>query len=286
MSHRHGSQLPRPWYISLTAVWQDDEENYPKLNKLLTQTIQQDNEGNDSRRNASVMEKPRRPGHHVFMPELCRHFTVLAIMKLNGHSHETQSMRQFARCVFKQVRTHDDLPSKLRAWFKPFTATVTEVRCYDDGITLQFECGDELEHFRDHARKLLKKHVSELVREYTNNAAGLRFRIESGRELVESILRDPSKNYGTGAFGSVARSPCRFDGSTQRWCVKLRERGKVTLEFKKIHLLVSDEMLTNPRSDEEDVPISPLPPRRRRAGDNGRVARRRARRPRHRRTRS
>jgi hypothetical protein len=228
--------IPRPWYISLTGVWQDDAANYPKLDALV----------------AGQGAACQPAGNHSLIPQHCRHFTVLAIMRLNGHPHGTQNIRDFAGRVFEPIRNNPVLLDDLRAGFKSFTANLDGVRCCDNGTALQFECGDRLRDFRNHARAVLDAPVSVLVRRHTNSEAGRRFRKESGLRLIESILDDPNKNYGTRAFGSIARSPCRSDGSTERWRGQLDGVGLI---FRNIHLLISDEMLTNPRGPEEDVQI-------------------------------
>jgi hypothetical protein len=233
----HGSQLPRPWYISLTAVWKD-AANYPNPNDLI----------------AALRVPSQLAGNHVLIPQHCWHFTVLAIMKLNGQPDGTQNIRVFAGRIFEPIRSDKALLGTLRGGFRPFTAKVDEVRCYDDGMVLQFECGEPLKGFRNHARTALDGPVSVLVSRHTNSEAGRRFKEEWGVELVESILDDPNRNYGTRAFGSIARSPCRSDGSTERWREQL---DGVDLVFREIRLLVSDEMLTNPRSPgEEDVLVA------------------------------
>src|SRR6266850_2042666 len=230
----------RPWYVSLTAVWKDDAKNYLRLVDLV-------------KKSEFAYELA---GNHIALPHRSRHCTVLAIVKLNGHPSGTQHMREFAARVFEPIRSNGRLIRELRAKFKSFksfTANVYEVRCCDNGLALQFECDQTLEDFRNYARTALNGPVSVLVREHTNSEVGLRFRKERGVELVESILDDPSKNYGLKAFGSMARSACRSDGSTERWRESLTG---VAVKFKRIHLLVSDEMLTNPRSPErEDILI-------------------------------
>lgn len=230
-----GSQFPRPWYISLTAVWQDDKDNFRKLKDLV-----------------KTSNGSQRAGNHVLIPEEFWHFTVLAIIRLNGHPDGTQNMREFAGRVFEPIRSDDDVREALRKEFKCFTAEVYEVRCFDNAMSLQFECGERLRDFRNHARRVLGARVSALVSLHTNSETGRRFREAWGVPLVESILDDPKKNYGTRAFGSIARSPCWSDASNERWSEPLKGVG---LKFNRIHLLVSDEMLTNPRRTEEDILI-------------------------------
>jgi len=226
-----GPLLPRPWYTSLTAVWKDADK-------------------------FAALVKPSKAlqlaGNHVLIPEDCWHFTVLAIMKLNGHPDGTQNMREFADRVFEPIRSDNDVRQRLQNGFKCFTAEVYEVRCSDKGMTLQFECGERLRDFRNHARRVLSEPVAALVSLHTNSETGRRFREARGIPLVESILDDPNKNYGTRAFGSIARSPCWSDASNERWSEPLKGVG---LKFNRIHLLVSDEMLTNPRRTEEDILI-------------------------------
>lgn len=229
-------RLPRPWYISLTAVWQDDTGNYPKLRGLV-----------------SNAEAYPPACNHVPIADHCRHFTVLAIMRLNGFPEGTRDFREFAGRVFEPIRSNNALLGKLCAGFKRFTANVYEVRCFDNAMALQFEGGKPLKEFRDYARTALDAAVSVLVRRHTSSETGRRFRENKGVSIVESILDDPKKNYGTRAFGSIARSPCRSDGSTERWRMEL---DGACLKFEHVHLLVSDETLSNPRDNAEDVVIS------------------------------
>jgi hypothetical protein len=247
-----GPQLPRPWYISLTAIWKE-AENFDALAKwsralLRTWALQ-------------PSEALRRAGNHVPIPRDSWHFTLLAIMKINGYPGGTQNMRKFAGRIFQPVPSDNALVGDLRAGFKPFTAKLDRVRCFDDGTTLEFECGKALEDFRNHARRVLGAPVSSLVSLHTNSEAGRRFRETWGVPLVESTLDDPNKNYGMRAFGSIARSPFRSDRSVERWHEEFKlndvnEKAPPELKFSRIHLLISDEMLTNPRVPEaEDVPI-------------------------------
>lgn len=164
--------------LSLTAVWQDDEVNYAKLKDLL----------------AKQGATSWLAGNHVLMPDRCRHFTVLAIMKLNGHPDGVEKMREFAGRVFEAVGSDEDLRRALRDKFRPFTAEAYEVRCFDGGIALQFKCGNALKDFRNRARTILDAPVSALVRLRTKSEAGRRFRKEWGVRRVESILDDLNKN--------------------------------------------------------------------------------------------
>jgi len=183
----------------------------------------------------------------------CRHFTVLAILKIIGHPPGIQSMREFSGRIFEPLRSNPGLLKSLRDSFAPFTATLSEVRCFDNATALQFECTEELGAFRAQARTLLDSPVSTLLTRHRDSEAGRRFKKKYGVQILESILDDPDKNYGNHTFGSVARSPCLADASRERWRSRLDE--PIKLRFKKIHFLVSDEVLTNPRRAEEDIKI-------------------------------
>ncbi len=235
---RKFSEFPRPWYISLTALWQDDRKRYPQFESLVTRP-----------------NSPCQPaGNHVFIPQSSWHFTVLAIVRINDHPDEFQSMREFAQWVLDPLRINPKLIQALRASFKPFTAIVDEVRCFDNGTVLQFECGERLKTFRKQARTLLQTPVSLLVRAHANSAAGRRFKKKWGIPILQSMLAD-SKNDSSRAFGSIARSPCRDDGSRLRWRKPLKHSDQKKFAFQHVHLLVSNDVLTNPRDAEEDFLI-------------------------------
>jgi len=264
------SKLPRPWYISLTAVWDDDSPNNKKLRTLLKKR--------ELGKSGKEEGKGRRAfplaGNHITVPLDCRHFTVLAILKINGHPPGTQFMRDFARQVFEPIRGDNALLGNLRASFESFSSKVDRVRCFDDGMTVEFKEDDVLKKFRDQARCILDEPVARIANQHEESEFGRYFKKQWGVELVESILHDSKKNYGGGAFGSIARSPCRCDRSIERWRKEIDYR--ITLTFDRIHLLISDEMLTNPRNRDEDVPIEPGPhgrQRTRRAPLRGRPAR-------------
>ena len=237
---RRFSEFPRPWYVSLAAVWQDDEEHCLQLEDLVTRP-------DSSCQVAS---------NHLLIPTHCRHFTVLAVIRINGHPHDFQSMREFARWVLDPIRGNFSLFESLCATFKPFTATVDKVRHFDNGIVLQFECGGLLKAFRNKARALLKIPASLIVRAHAHSGAGRRFQKEWGIPILESMLDDPKDNYGRRAFGSMTRSLRRENRSIQRWNESLHARDRTQLIFEHIHLLVSDEMLSNPRGADEDILIA------------------------------
>jgi hypothetical protein len=232
------SQPARPWYISLTAIWHE-AKNFKSLRTFI--------------RKSRLYSK--KAGNHVLIPQDSWHFTVLAIIRINGHPPGTQDMRAFAGRVFQSIRSNSSLIERLRSAFVRFrfVASAYEVRCYDRSLALQFECDEALGTLRDEARDILGVPVFRLIRLHTISEVGRRFISEFGVPLIESILDDPNKNYGSKAFGSIARSPCQSGSDAKRWCEKFAE---VPLKFEKIHLLISDEMLTNPRTPEkEDVPI-------------------------------
>jgi hypothetical protein len=115
-----------------------------------------------------------------------------------------------------------------------------KVRVFDNGTTIQFRDNDRLARFRDRARAVLSEPVAKLVATYSSG-------------LIQPMLDDCTKSRGPKAFGSIARSPCRSDKSDLRWEMALDK--PVPLTFKRVHLLVSDDALTNPRDNDEDYPI-------------------------------
>jgi hypothetical protein len=232
-------QLPRPWSISLTAIWKDADG----FKKLVSRVKR--------------LDAFRPAGNHVLMPENRWHFTVLAIMRINGYPgyprypEGAQTMQEFARQVFEPFRRDKDLLKDLGKEFKPFTAKAYKVQCSDQGTTLQFDCGKDLEAFRNYGRRVLASPVLEVSRLHNISEVGRRFDKEWHTPLLEPIL-DDRKNYGSEAFGSIARSPCRSEADTERWREKI---DPIKLEFNSIRLLISDEMLTNPLEEADDVSI-------------------------------
>lgn len=218
---------PRPWYLSLTLVWEDDQAGLSKLNQAL--------------RGLLAARQLVCPAHHRLVPRKARHSTAFAILKINRVPCPGMSLRQLARELLMQLAptVRVDLAE---AWGSGLSLEAHEVRAYDDATAVQFRARPDgcLADFRDRARKILAKQVGELLSAYPSG-------------VLESLIYDCTKSRGDNAFGSIARSPCRSDKSDLRWALSLTD--PVTLTFTGVHLLTSDDALTNPRTPGEDYLI-------------------------------
>jgi hypothetical protein len=205
----------RPWYLSLSLVW-DDASGLNELNEALGKTF-------------------RLPCNQILVPQESRHCTAFAIVQINGVPAKGDSLQQFGRELMSQLEpiVRNDLS---KAWRKScssdgLTLTASKLRVFDDGTTVQFARNEELSEFRDRVRGLLMPIMGNLIGHYPEG-------------LAESMIHDCPKSRGPEAWGSIARSPCRSDGSELRWEARLK---LIPVKFKKVHLLVSDHAMTNPR---------------------------------------
>jgi len=217
---------PRPWFISISALWSDDNNAFDRLNNELSDL------------NISNII----PYHQIQVPEIVRHFTVFAILKINGTPCTSTSFREFSKELFSLIVSPRIVQELTRLFSTGLDVEAYEVRSYDDATTIQFRTNGQLQTFRDNARHLFSEEVSKLVFRYPD-------------KLVESLLEDCGKSRGDHAFGSISRSPSPIDISIERWRMDINI--PIKFEFRKIHILTSDQGLTNPRKQgEEDIYIS------------------------------
>ena len=208
----------RPWYLSLTAKWVE-AEGFSDLKQILV----------------DYMKRFPPPSHHVLVPEPSWHSTVFAILKINDKPIDVDSESKYATTLFEHLLTTTDLVDNIRQVFRPLQMTAQELKFFNDGTTVQFKSNEQLRGFRDSVRPLFESPVEALINDSVGGA--------SNSPFLECLLRHKYKSCGAKFYGSVARSPSSQDKSSPRRTVRL---PGTTLTFRRIHLLVSDDALTNP----------------------------------------
>ena len=204
----------RTWYLSLTAKW-CEADGFSDLQQVLAEYVEY------------------FPLHHVLVPERSLHSTVFAILGINDKPSNFDSVNNYATSLFERLHKNTDLVNNIqkafrKAFRRPLKVIAYNLKCFDNGTTVQFEPNKQLEEFRDSVRPHFESPVKALI----NNSL-----------LLESLLCNQNKSCGAKFYGSVARSPSRRDAAVLRWKESL---PGTTLTFRRIHLLVSDDALTNP----------------------------------------
>jgi len=232
---------PRPWSVSVTLVWQDSDDFYQLRDALWP-----------------FLRPGRLPVHHLEVARESWHSTIFAVLQINRVSRDREPFSQFANDIFTRLRRYQSFEEDLRSKLRPLKVVAHEVRCYDDGTTVQFQESSDLEQLRTGLRKFFRRHVSRVVSS-TVSAYGTPA-VGGMRPIVESLLDDAKKSWGRTLFGSIARSPCRADSLRHsnglRWIEKIKPKP-VTLQCNRFHLLVSDAALTNPRQLNENDLLFP-----------------------------
>jgi len=167
---------------------------------------------------------------------------MFAILRVNALPTSGEPLRDFARGLLSRlsedVRILEGLTQLLQAGLD---LEAYEVRVFDSGTAVQFHGGPPLAAFRAGVANLLAEPVAALVTRHPDG-------------LLDSLVRDPNKSVGERAFGSLSRSPSREDAPAERWRTFIEP--PVKLRFRRLHLLTSDEALTNPRAvGVEDIPV-------------------------------
>lgn len=208
---------PRPWFLSLAALWNDDAKAAQHLDAAL----------------ARLRTTPLFPYHHMEVASHSRHLTVFAILRINALPSSTESFRDFSSYLISSLTADFQILNRLTELFGAgLSLDAYELRVFDSGTAIQFQGGKQLAAFRDGAREVLDEPVMGLARAY-------------GEGIIDPLVEDHAKSRGSHAFGSIARSPNRVDGPIERFRVALQP--PVRFQFARIHLLTSDDALTNPR---------------------------------------
>ena len=212
---------PRPWYLSITARFRD-AAGHADLKQVIEGTV-----------DGYV------PGHHLRLAESAWHFTVLAIARLSIRSPSRAADDAALETLRRTVAARSGIPEFLERSFEGFSMEAYEVRAYDTTTSVQLRSRDDrLTRFRDSARAEFQQlDLPSLSTEETS---------------VSSILTDTWKNHGGNAFGAVARASGRDEATVLRYSLPV---PPVRLEFDTVHLVCSDETLTNPNSDRHAIAI-------------------------------
>lgn len=218
VDHEHANACrPRPWFVSLTAIWDDDKEAYDGLIQALN----------------SFDAPIPYPYHQVEVHQLARHLTAFAIMRTNESPCPSLSSFEFAAEVFTLPTAEPGLSDNLRSQFcDHLRLKAYEIRSYDDATAVQPSNSGHLLSLRSAVRAILSDAVPRLIARFADR-------------LIDSMPGHCTKSRGDHAFGSIWWSPLPSDLSIERW------RGPfdapIHFAFRNIHLLTSDEGLTNPR---------------------------------------
>ncbi len=216
---------PRPWFLSLSALWADDAQG----NDLLVGALRQ------------LGFPSLLPYHHIEVRNEARHLTVFAILRINATPHTGYTLRDYARDILSTLSEDSALLARLNDAFRQLTLEADQVRVSDSGTTVQFRGNTALAELRAALGALLEDRVANLVETHPEG-------------LLTSLVNDPHKSCGDHAFASIARSPLRWESRSELWSLPIEP--PVTFTFRRIHLVTSDEALSNPRLvGIEDLPI-------------------------------
>lgn len=210
----------RPWFISLTAKWQES-----RTFELFESAIRK------------AMEGRILPYFHKKIPPPALHSTVVAIAEFSVFPPHGPA-EEYLQSAFKALATRD-VCQKISSHFEPFSVIAKQLRCWDRGTVVQFADSPDVKAMREAFVKELKEPVELLGR---------------GRNGFRPMLNDSSKSVGGAFFGSWARSVHSTDTNQLRWETDLDDEPALT--FDSIYLLVSDDALTNRHSEANSVRLA------------------------------
>ncbi len=188
------------------------------------------------------LQETALPVHHNLVPLSSWHSTVFAIVKITGKRPTCESGSEEAENLLRRIGT-SEVVARLCDAYEPLTVTSESRKCFDNNTTVQFAPTPGLKEFREKVRRVFEPGLNAILDE------------SKGSFRVESKLDDIWKSQGSSFFGSVGRSLSRSDTDFLRWQCPL---SSVSLTFAVIHLLVSDDALTNPRKvGQSDLPVYP-----------------------------
>lgn len=189
---------------------------------------------------------PPLPVHHILVPEISWHSTIIAILQINRTNASTLGFQEFCNAIFADLINAGRLRQEISGVLKPFDFVAQEIRCFDDSTTIQFQDNKAVDKLRSSLRPILSPHVARIIGFYSHLYDRRSGQSPEDRVIIESLLDHKAKSIGTKLFGSIARSPCRQDTSCIQWEEPIKE---VRLTCNKLHLLVSDDALTNAHLD-------------------------------------
>ncbi len=93
--------LPRPWYVSVTALWRE-LDNFPALHSALK----------------LFLRAHKLPVHHVRVPFDSWHSTVFAVLQINRVPTNEVAFADFGNELFTQLVAHRGLMASLARTLK------------------------------------------------------------------------------------------------------------------------------------------------------------------------
>lgn len=229
----------RPWFLSVTALWQD-AVGFNNLKKMLHNDL-------------NLYEL--LPGHQISIRESSWHSTFFAICKINGWDSKKLTAEENAISLLNEfTKKNQLLLEDFVNIYKEISIEAYELICFDSGSAIQFrDIDNSLLKFRESVKKILEIPIIELCDSKNESGFGKRWKDWNYGSLIDSLHSDTYKNSGGNAFGSVARSVNSNDANIIRWRQKFTP---IVLKFNKLYLLHSDEMLTNRKAIETAFVIS------------------------------
>ncbi len=187
------------------------------------------------------------PGHQILMNENIRHATVLILARINAWDSIPYTAEDYASHLLTNLlEALPDLSARTRDVFEPVELEAYELVCFDVSTTIQFrEINGTLSRIRLKLKTILEKPLHELCSNQNQTDFAMYWAEKTGKTLIEPLLNDMHRNSGGNCFASVARSPNPNELTCVRWRRILKP---IKLTFQNLHLVYSDEMLTNPQA--------------------------------------
>jgi hypothetical protein len=175
------------------------------------------------------------PHHHIAVDRRARHLTVLVLMRFPASIAQTGPLDEVAKEVFFSMSIDNTTTCELGSLMVDgIDLDAYEIRSYDSATAIQFRGDGRLAKFREVGRKILAPIVEGSLSLFPDG-------------MIEPMIHGSQKNFGDLAYGSIARSPLPGELDCERW--RRAISNPVRFRFTRIHLLVSDEALTNPRTE-------------------------------------
>lgn len=227
-------ELPRPWYLAVTALW-SSAAGFPALRDTLV---------------ARLGVEGTLAAQHVLVPSSRWHSTVFAIARANGVLDPSSAEEQVLE-LLRRLATQP-LVEQIRAAFTPFELEAYELAGYDSSISVQFRTAEAMALFRARLHDILDAPIRALLESWNDTPAARAWQQSHKVPLVESLLAEPVKNAGQKLFGSVARAASASEAAILRWQQPI---GPFKLHFDRVYLVASDDALCNPLALDEAIVI-------------------------------
>jgi hypothetical protein len=217
--------LPRPWFLSITALW-SEADGFTRLREILRDL-------------ADTV-----PAHQLAIPESIWHHTAFAVARFNAMPVGSTAESFVENFLSDLLSKEADLLGRLSSGFSAYGMEAHEVIAWDSATSVQLRplCSG-LHDFRASAAKLLSSPVAALCSRVNATLGTSYSNFSPGAPIAESLTGDPKKSVGALASGSIARSPFPNEASVPRWRCPL---GPVPLWIHSMRLVVSDQVLSNP----------------------------------------